>query len=428
MVFAAIVLAAVWTVRAQSEARLILVLHANGAISPPMQEYIQRGIGLAEQRQAEAIIVQLDTPGGDLQSLDNIIQAMRASRVPVVIYVAPNGAMAGSAGALITMAGHAAAMAPEAAIGASSPVGTGGQDLSPTEKAKATEIMKATVRPLVERRGSTATQLAQDMIDQAKAASASEALQAHLIDFIAPSVDDLVRQLDGFSVDMEDGPRRLQTAGATTESVDMSLIEQSLLILTDPNIVFVLLALGVLALQVELTHPGAWVPGFVGITCLALAIYGLGVLPVNWFGLILIVTAFVLFVLDIKAPTHGALTAAGVASFIVGALVLFNSPGVPQFERVSVPLVVAVGVTIGLMFAGILSYALRAQRLPVQMGAATVVGKVGFAKSDIKLSGQVQVDSELWSAEPAEGSSAIRKGDKIEVVEVRGLHLKVRKA
>jgi membrane-bound serine protease (ClpP class) len=393
-----------------------------------MQEYIQRGIGLAEQRQAEAIIVQLDTPGGDLQSLDNIIQAMRASRVPVVIYVAPNGAMAGSAGALITMAGHAAAMAPEAAIGASSPVGTGGQDLSPTEKAKATEIMKATVRPLVERRGTTATQLAQDMIDQAKAASASEALQAHLIDFIAPSVDDLVRQLDGFSVDMEDGPRRLQTAGATTESVDMSLIEQSLLILTDPNIVFVLLALGVLALQVELTHPGAWVPGFVGITCLALAIYGLGVLPVNWFGLILIVTAFVLFVLDIKAPTHGALTAAGVASFIVGALVLFNSPGVPQFERVSVPLVVAVGVTIGLMFAGILSYALRAQRLPVQMGAATVVGKVGFAKSDIKLSGQVQVDSELWSAEPAEGSSAIRKGDKIEVVEVRGLHLKVRKA
>ena len=131
-----------------------------------------------------------------------------------------------------------------------------------------------------------------------------------------------------------------------------------------------------LALQVELTHPGAWVPGFIGITCLALATYGLGVLPVNWFGLVFIVTAFVLFLLDIKAPTHGALTAAGVASFIVGALVLFNSPGVPAFERVSVPLVVGVGMTIGLMFAGILTYALRAQGLPLQTGHRNDLGKI----------------------------------------------------
>ncbi len=415
-------------VKAQGNQPLILVLDATGPITPPMADYIGRGIQSAEQQNAEALIVQLDTPGGDLGSLGNIIQAIRASTVPVVIYVAPNGAMAGSAGALVTMAGHVAAMAPEAAIGASSPVDSSGQDLSTTEKAKVSEIMKAQIRPLVERRGAAATQLAQDMIDNAKAVTATEALAAHLIDIISPNTDDLIKQLDGFSVSMPAGPRILHTAGAVTRPVDMTPVEQLLLILTDPNIVFVLLALGVLALQVELTHPGAWVPGFIGVTCLALAIYGLGVLPVNWFGLVFIITAFVLFLLDIKAPTHGALTAAGVASFIAGALILFNSPGVPAFERVSVPLVFGVGITIGLMFAGILTYALRAQGLPLQTGTGTILGKFGTARSDIKPSGQVQVESELWTAEVAEGSPSIRRGDKVEVVAVRGLRLRVRKA
>ena len=415
------------TARAQANQPLILVLNATGPITPPMAEYIGRGIEVAEQRGAEALLITLDTPGGDTKSLSNIIQMIRASRVPVVVYVAPNGAMAGSAGALLTMAGHAAAMAPEAVIGASSVVGTGGQELGPTIKAKETEILKASVRPLVERRGDKATQLAEDMIDHAKAVSASEALEAKLIDWIAPSQADLLKQMDGTTVDIAAGPRTLHTSGALIETVEMSLIEQLLLIVTDPNIVFILLSLGVLALQVELTHPGTWVPGFIGVTCLALAIYGLGVLPVNWFGLVFIVTAFVLFVLDIKAPTHGALTAAGVASFIVGALILFNSPGVPQFERVSVPLVVGVGVGIGLMFGGILTYALRAQRLPIQMGKETVLGKIGIARSNIGITGQVQVESELWTAEAAEDSGLISKGDRVKVIEVHGVHLKVRK-
>ena len=287
--------------------------------------------------------------------------------------------------------------------------------------------MKATIRPLVEHRGAAATQLAQDMIDHAKAVSAKEALQDHLIDFIAVNTDDLIKQLDGFSVNMPEGPRTLHTNNSVTEAVDMSLIEQLLLVLTDSNIVFILLSLGVLALQIELSHPGTWVPGFVGVVCLALAVYGLGLLPVNWFGLIFIATAFVLFILDIKAPTHGALTTAGVASFIIGALVLFNSPGVPQFERVSVPLVIGVGIAIGLMFATILTFALRAQRGPIQMGVEAIIGKMGYAKTEIGLSGQVQVESELWTAEPYPGSSAIGKGDRIEVVGVKGLRLKVRK-
>lgn len=420
-------LAVAITAHAQADQPLILVLKASGPITPPMAEYISRGIDTAARRGAEALIITLDTPGGSVDSLQTIIVDMRASDVPVVVYVAPNGAMAASAGALLTMAGHASAMAPEAVIGASSVVGSGGQELDPTIKAKESEILKASIRPLVERRGAKATQLAQDMIDHAKAVSAKEALDAKLIDWISSSEAELLQQMDGFTVSMPSGDRTLHTGGATAEPLDMSLIEQLLLIVTDPNIVFILLSLGVLALQVELTHPGAWVPGFVGITCLALAIYGIGVLPVNYFGLIFIVTAFVLFILDIKAPTHGALTAAGVASFIVGALVLFNSPGVPEFERVSVPLVVGVGIGIGLLFAGLVTFALRAQRLPIHMGPETVLGKTGTARTDIGLTGQVQVESELWTAETAEDSPSIRKGDKVKVVEVRGIHLTVRK-
>ncbi len=427
LIFLAAVLIAAQAVHAQASQPLVLVMDANGPIEPAMQDYIQRGIQTAEQQGAAALIIQLDTPGGDIQSLTHIIEAIRASTVPVVIYIAPNGAMAGSAGALVTMAGHVAAMAPEAAIGASSPVGSGGTDLSSTEKAKVSQIMKATIRPLVEPRGPAATQLAQDMIDNAKAVSAQEALQAKLIDFIAVNINDVVRQLNGRSVQLTNGTRIINTVNAAIQPLPMTIIEQLLLILTDSNIVFILLAVGVLALQVELTHPGTWIPGLIGVTCVALAIYGLGLLPVNWFGLIFIATAFVLFILDLKAATHGALTAAGVASFIVGGLVLFNSPGVPQFQRVSVPLVVGIGIFIGLLFATLLGYAWRSQRIPVQTGIASLIGKQGTARSDVGLSGQVLVGSELWTAEAAAGSPVIGKGDKVEVVETKGLRLKVRK-
>jgi membrane-bound serine protease (ClpP class) len=347
--------------------------------------------------------------------------------VPVVVYVAPRNAIAGSAGALITMAGHASAMAPESAIGASSPISGSGEDLDSDSRAKAVEITKAAIRPLVTPRGPEALALAESMIDTAQAVTAEEALEAGLIDFIASDVEDLLEQLDGFTVQFEDGPHLLNTAGARTQPLDISLIEQLLLVLTDPNISFLLIAIGVQAILIEISSPGGWVAGFIGVVCLTLAAYGLGVLPVNWFGLVFIATSFVLFILDIKAPTHGALTAAGVGSFIVGALVLFNSPGTPEFQRVSPSLVISVGVILGLSFAVILTFALRALRAPVQMGASSLVGRQGTARTAFDGYGQVQVDSELWSAELAEGSAQISKGDRIEVVRVEGLRLKVKK-
>jgi membrane-bound serine protease (ClpP class) len=419
---------ALQTVRAQDEQPLAVVMTADGPIMPPMLEYIRRGIELADRREAEVLILQLNTPGGSLDTMLTIIQEIRASEVPVVVYVAPRNAIAGSAGAMITMAGHASAMAPETSIGASSPISGSGENLTTTAETKAKEISKASIRDFVAPRGEEALALAEAMIDEAKAATANEALEAGLIDFVADNVDDLLEELDGFSVQINGELRTLNTDSARTEDVNMSFIEQFLLFLTDPNIAFLLLAVGVQAVLIEISSPGGWVAGFIGVVCLTLAVYGMGVLPVNWFGIIFLVTAFVLFLLDIKAPTHGALTAAGVASFIIGALVLFNSPGTPQFQQVSVPLVVGTGFVIGLLFMVILMFALRALRVLPSMGSTSLIGKLGTAKSLVGTTGgQVQLESELWSAEVVPESETIRKGDRVEVVEVKGLRLKVRK-
>jgi membrane-bound serine protease (ClpP class) len=413
---------------AQSDNSVAVVMTADGPIMPPMLEYFKRGIETANRRDAEVLIIQLNTPGGSIETMLEIISVMRASNVPVVIYVAPRNAIAGSAGAMITMAGHAAAMAPETSIGASSPINSSGENLNSTAESKAKEITKAAIRDYVKPRGEEALALAEAMIDDAKAVTASEALEVNLIDFIVDNVDDLLEALDGKTVQMEAGPRTLNTASADIEPLDMTFIEGFLLLLTNPNIAFLLLAIGIQSVLIEISSPGGWVAGFIGVTCLTLAVYGMGVLPINWFGIIFLIVAFVLFILDINAPTHGALTTAGVASFIVGALVLFNSPGTPNFQRVSVPLVISTGIAIGLFFFAILIFALRALRVPVGSGIESYIGKTGTATMAIGGSGgQVQLGSELWSAEKVDESDKIRKGDTVEVVEIKGLRLKVRK-
>ncbi|MBE0682117.1 MAG: nodulation protein NfeD [Anaerolineales bacterium] len=412
---------------AQSDAPLAIVMTADGPIMPPMLEYFKRGIKTAEQRNAEVIIIQLNTPGGSVDTMLSMIEEMRASEVPVVVYVSPNDAIAGSAGALITMAGHASAMAPKTAIGAASPIDSSGADIESTLQTKVKEILKARARSLVEDRGTRAINLAEAMIDDAKAVTAKEAFDAGLIDFIADDTEDLLQALNGFTVQLQNSRHTFKTENIRTQDLNISFIEQLLLLLTDPNIAFLLLAIGVQAVLIEISSPGGWVAGFIGTVCLTLAVYGMGVLPINWFGVIFLLIAFVLFILDIKAPTHGALTTAGVASFIIGALVLFNSPGTPQFQRVSVPLVVGMGIFLGLLTFTVLMFAIRAQRAPVRIGVESLIGRTGTAKSFSHEAGQVQVGSELWSAEKADESESIRKGDLIEVVEVRGLRLIVKK-
>lgn len=412
---------------AQSREPVAVVLTVDGPIMPAMRDYIQRGIDTADQRNAEVVVIQLNTPGGQIETMLEIISIIRASEIPVVVYVSPKNAIAGSAGAMITLAGHVSAMAPETSIGASSPITSSGEDLDTTSDRKVKEIVKASIRPYVMPRGKAALELAEAMVDKAKAVTAEEALEVKLIDFIADDTEDLLQHLNGFTVKMDSGSVTLNTEDIEAQPLNIGFIEQLLLLLTDPNIAFILLAVGVQSVIIEISSPGGWAAGFIGAVCLTLAAYGIGVLPVNWFGGIFLVIAFVLFVLDIKAPTHGALTIAGVASFIVGALMLFNSPGTPDFQRVSVPLVIGTSIVIGLLFFAVLMVVLRVRHNPIQTGSESLTGKVGTVQTFEGEAGQVQVGGELWSADKATGSESIRKGDKIEVVEVRGLRLLVKK-
>jgi membrane-bound serine protease (ClpP class) len=295
-------------VRAQSNPGTpsAVVLNAEGAVTPVMVGYIERGLKVASDRGADVVILQLNTPGGQIDQMSLIVSLLRASEIPVIVYVTPRGAMAASAGTLITLAGHAAAMAPETMIGAASPVGGQGEDLETTIATKEKEAMKATVRTLNSgRRPESATRLAESAIDEAKAASSEEALEAGLIDWIAPDLETLLNTIDGATVIVLDQPVVLHTAGASVYSVPVTIIEQILGFLINPNVVFLLLTIGVQALLIELSSPGGWVAGFIGLVCLLLAVYGLGVLPVNWFGLIFLLLSFILLsLIHISEPTR----------------------------------------------------------------------------------------------------------------------------
>jgi membrane-bound serine protease (ClpP class) len=401
--------------------REVLVLTLGGPLTAPMLTYLQRGLARAEREGAALMILQLNTPGGQINLMEDIVGAIRNSPLPVVVYVTPRGAIAGSAGTLITLAGHASAMAPETAIGAASPVGGQGEDLGETLEAKEKEALRALARSLAARRSPEAIALAEATIESAKAVTAEEALEAGLVDFIAADLPDLLQQLEGFSVEVNGQPRTLATIGLTVTEESMNLLETILSLLTNPNVVFVLLSLGSLFIWVEVSAPGGWVAGFLGVVFLVLSFYGLGVLPVNWFGIIFIVIAFVLFLMEVNATTHGALAAAGAGSLIVGALVLFNSPGSPEFFRVNVPLVVGTALVIAAAFIALVTFALRAQRRPVVAGVETLIGQEG----EVRTPESVQVAGELWSAQPESG--ILEAGQKVIVIAVKGLKVLVRR-
>lgn len=413
-------------VKAQTTNPRVLLLKYDGPVTPVMVDYVSRGISEAENGSYSALLLQMNTPGGSIELMTRVVTAIRASKVPVIVYIAPQGAMAGSAGTIITLAGHASAMAPDTAIGAASPVGSNGEDIGTTMESKVKEILKATVRSLATGRGEKAITLAESTIESAKAVSAAEAVDTHLVDVLAIDPQDVLKQLDGRNVTVGEKTQTLELAGGVIVPFEMSLIESLLMMLTNPNLLFLLLAIGAQAVLLEISTPGGWVAGFLGVCSIALAIYGMGILPVNLFGLVFIVVAFVLFILDIKAPTHGALTAAGTATFIVGALVLFNSVRIPGYPLVSIPLVVGTGLVLGSFFFLIVSIGVRAQKKPVLSGVKTIVKKTGRAVTDLNPDGEVQVAGERWSARLETNEPAIPAGSRVVVTAVNGLRLRVK--
>jgi membrane-bound serine protease (ClpP class) len=414
-------------VSAQSSIPNVVLVKLDGSLTPTWKDILQRGIDLSIQNKSAAVIVELNTTGGSIDLMNVLIRQILSSPTPVVVYVSPQGAMAASAGTLLTLSGQVSAMAPDTILGAASPVSNQGIDLSNTEQLKTKEALKATARSLIAWRGPDAVALAEQAIDQAKAASAVEAKQAGLIDIIATDEQDLFKQLDGRVVAVNGTSFTLHTLNTSLIETPITAVENVLALLTNPNILFVLLAIGAQAVLIEISTPGGWFAGFVGVSMLAVAVYGLGLLPVNYVGLIFMGAAFVLYILDIKAPTHGALTAAGTASFIAGGLILFNSASVPSFANVSVSLVVGMGLFIGVSFLGLVLLAVRAMKAPIITGRESMAGWEGYAVTAIDPAGIVQVAGEQWSARLAKGSRAIEKDDRLVVKEVEGVKLIVSK-
>lgn len=400
----------------------VLVLEIEGPVTPMMLSYISRGVERAEAMGAEAMVVVLDTPGGSVTLMGEIVKAIRSARVSVVVYVAPPGAMAASAGTVITLAAHVAAMAPETSIGAASPVGGEGEDLGKTGEKKVKEIMKAQARGLAKRRGEKAVAWAEQAIDEARASSADEALELGVIDFVASDLDNLMNQMDGFTVTVMGKEITLHTAGATREKLPLNPLERLMHTIADPTIAVILMTIGVNALIYELSAPGGYVAGIIGVICLGLGLYALGVLSVDYTGLIFIALAFVLFVLDIKAPTHGVLTAGGIALFVFGAVLLF------QASTFDVPwgAIISMAALTGGFFAFIVAQAIRAQTWRVTTGSEALIGATAVARTDIDPEGTVFLMGEYWSAVADEGS-AIKAGSQVKVMSREGFRLRVRR-
>ena len=417
------------TIHAQENT--VVTLEIEAPVTQAMADYFERGINEATNIEATAVLIILNTPGGDLNTTLNIVQLFRNAEIPIIVYIAPNGAQAASAGSIITAAAHAAAMAPETIIGAASPINADGSDINETAYRKAVEDLRATMRSLTERRGEEAVTLAEAMIEDARAVNAQEALEVGFIDIIANNTDELLTQLDGATVIVNDQPIVLELANASQESLSLSFIEQLLLLLVNPLLLGILFTIGVQAILIELNNPGGWVAGLIGILCLSLALYGAGQLPVNWLGLGLILIAFVLFVMEVSTPTNGALAITGTVILIAGLLVLFNSPNSPEFARLSVSAAISIGVVTASFFIFVLVMVVRTQRQKPITGAEALVGKSGPVRSALSSGqkkppyiGQILVAGELWRAQADE---PIDEGVSVVVTAVNGFTLTVQK-
>ena len=410
----------------------VLVATIEGPVTPAMASYFERLIKATEEANAEAALIVLDTPGGAIDVTLEIVQSFRNANVPVIIYIGPAGAQAASAGSVITAAAHAAGMAPETVIGAASPVDSSGADIDDILFKKITEDLKATMRNLTERRGEEAVALAEDMIEEARAVTSKEALEAGLIDVVATDIDDLLQQLDGQVVVVNGQDVTLETAGATQNPFTLNPVERLLHALSNPLLIGLLLTIGVQAILIEISSPGGWAAGFIGVLCLGMALYGLGTLPANWLGLGLIVVAFVLFLLEVKTPTTGILAVAGVITFLAGLLILFNSPGTPTFARISITGAIGITLFTAGFFIFLVAKALQAQQRQPITGRESMVGMVGPVRTDLAVEaaetgvyhGTVLVNGEIWRATSTE---EIARGEQVVIKSVDGFTLRVKR-
>jgi membrane-bound serine protease (ClpP class) len=386
-------------------------------IGPATASYISRAVDDADSQGAQCLIIQLDTPGGLLDPTKEIVQKFLASTVPTVVYVAPQGAQAGSAGCFITLAADIAAMAPATAIGAAHPVEMGGGEIDKTMKEKLENFYSSYIESIAVKRKRNA-EWAKSSVRESAATSAEKALQMKIIDFIAKDREDLLKQLDGREVN----GRKLKTAAATVVEIPMSLREKIFQGIAHPEMMLVLTLIVMYGIIGELTSPGAILPGVAGVIALVLLLYLAAALPVNVAGLALFGVAFALFLIDAFAPTHGVLTAGGIVAFFLGALMLFDRSD--PYLRLSLAWIVPATVVTALFFMFVVGSGLRAQRMPIKAGAETMRGKMVTALTRIDgQGGKVFVEGEYWQAV---SDVPVEQGQPVEIVGMEGLTLKVK--
>ncbi len=413
------------TPQATPAARSVYRITIDGTIAPSTARFIQRAINEAEAENAEVLIVSLDTPGGLLKSTDDITKAMLNARVPVVVYIAPRGARAASAGVFITYAAHIAAMAPATHLGAATPVSMGGGDRqSEQDRTLMNKVMNdsvANIRAMARRRGRNAD-WGEKAVREAVSITEDEALKLNVINLVAEDAGDLLRKLDGRTAETDRGVIVLRTAGARVIDRGMDLTERFLALLADPNIGFILMNVGILGIMVELYNPGAILPGVVGGIALILGLASFAILQVNAAGLLLIGFALLLFIADIKVPGHGVLTVGGVIAFIFGAILLTERQA--PVLQISIRLIIAVATVLAAFFLFAVGAGIRAQKAAPRMGGDRLKGAVGVARSRLDPEGMVHVQGEMWTAVAVNGP--IDDGQLVRVVALDGLRLRVK--
>jgi membrane-bound serine protease (ClpP class) len=400
----------------------VMVITLNGVINPVAAEYIGKNIRKANEKKVEALIIELDTPGGLDTSMRSIVKDIIGSEVPVVVYVSPSGSRAASAGVFITLAAHVAAMAPGTNIGAAHPVSIG-EKMDKTIAEKATNDAAAYIKSLAERRGRN-SKWAEDAVRKSISATENEALKEHVIDLVTKDINSLLSDIDGRKVQTVLGEKILHTRNAVVIREEMGFRQKILNLISDPNIAYILMLLGFYGLFFELTNPGSIFPGVMGGICLILAFYAFQTLPVNYAGLLLIILAIILFILEVKIISHGVLTIGGIIAMIIGSLMLFESP-VP-FMKLSLYLVLPAVIITALFFTVTFSLAFKAYKRRPVTGSEGLIGMKGVADTDIsKHGGMVLLHGERWAAYSDE---PIAKGEKIIVEDVSGLKVKVRRS
>jgi membrane-bound serine protease (ClpP class) len=412
-------IAATWFLCSPAPAQVLKVV-VNDTIQPITEEYIARALDEAQRKNDQAVLIEINTPGGLVDSTRKIIEKITASPIPVILYVTPSGSRAASAGFFILEAADVAAMAPGTNTGAAHPVVLGGGKMDDVMKEKMENDAAALMRSVVAKRGRN-VEVAESTVRSSKSFTEQEALSQHLIEYVASSEEDLFRQIEGKSFKRFNGETTaLHLTGRRVTPFDMTLKEHILAYLMDPNVAFILLAVGALALYTEFNHPGAVIPGTVGIVFILLAVFALNLLPTRFAALVLIIAAFALFALEAKFATHGVLTMGGIALLTLGGLLLVDSP-IPEM-RVHLLTALAVSIPLGIITAFLMTIAIRARRNKVVTGAEGLVGETGVTQSALSPSGKVFVHGELWDAV---SSSEVPVGRLVVVRRVDGLTLHV---